>query len=110
MCSKICNVTQVCSTYNVLEDNLSVLLWPCDLCLRLIIGYVMHPDGRMDTVSSTDFELWRLGEDGKDPTHFAFTFTAGGWVGHGPQQSTHHLNTVPSISSFWLLFLASVSF
>ena len=48
-----------------------------DVCFRLIIGYVFHPDGSMDTVSGTDFELWRLGQDGNDPTHFNFTFTAG---------------------------------
>ncbi|ELU09306.1 hypothetical protein CAPTEDRAFT_151881 [Capitella teleta] len=45
---------------------------------RLIIGYVMHPDGQMDTVSSTNLELWKAGEDGVDPDEMEFSFSAGG--------------------------------
>lgn len=50
---------------------------PITLCFRLIIGYVIHPDGQLDGVSSSDFELHKLGEDGKSPDEFEFNFKAG---------------------------------
>ena len=42
---------------------------------RLIIGYVIKPDGSMDVVRSTDFELHKLGDDKNDPTDYSFNFT-----------------------------------
>ena len=49
---------------------------------RLIIGYVLHPDGRSESVSSTDIELYAAGEDGNDPTDWGFSFVAGKIISH----------------------------
>ncbi|KAL8588233.1 hypothetical protein ACOMHN_062090 [Nucella lapillus] len=49
---------------------------------RLTVGYVFHADGRMDAVTSSQFELYEHGEDGRPPSHLAFTFTAGGKAYH----------------------------
>ncbi|KAK3580274.1 hypothetical protein CHS0354_023512 [Potamilus streckersoni] len=45
---------------------------------RLTIGYIFHPDGRMDAVTSSEFEFYKFGDDGRPPTEFSFKFTAGG--------------------------------
>ncbi|KAJ8314692.1 hypothetical protein KUTeg_006842, partial [Tegillarca granosa] len=44
---------------------------------RLLIGYVIHPDGQMDTVSWSDFELYNYGEDGNPPDVMSLKFIAG---------------------------------
>ncbi|XP_076444744.1 uncharacterized protein LOC143282822 [Babylonia areolata] len=47
---------------------------------RLTVGYVFHPDGSMDAVSCSEFELFEHGEDGRPPPLMAFNFSAGGKV------------------------------
>ena len=37
----------------------------------------MHPDGSMDAVRWTDFEFFRMGDDGIPPDHFEFNFRTG---------------------------------
>lgn len=44
---------------------------------RLIIGYVFHPNGQMDCVKSCDLHMYKMGEDGNDPTNFTINFIAG---------------------------------
>ena len=44
---------------------------------RLLMGYVFHPDGQLDTVTWSSFELAELGEDGVPPKEFKAKFTAG---------------------------------
>ena len=44
---------------------------------RLLMGYVFHPDGQLDTVTWSSFELPELGEDGVPPKEFKAKFTAG---------------------------------
>ncbi|ESO93220.1 hypothetical protein LOTGIDRAFT_119476 [Lottia gigantea] len=44
---------------------------------RLVIGYVFKPNGSMETVSSTDFELYNFGDDGNPPVQLSFNFTTG---------------------------------
>lgn len=46
-------------------------------CFRLTVGYLFHPDGSMDSVSSSEFELYDHAEDGRPPTHLGFRFSAG---------------------------------
>lgn len=49
----------------------------CCFISRLIVGYVIHPDERIDVVESCDLELYKWGEDGEDPEVFDFNFKAG---------------------------------
>ena len=44
---------------------------------RLLVGYVLHPDGRMDSVSWSDFEFYEHGEDGNPPKELVLNFIAG---------------------------------
>ena len=44
---------------------------------RLHMGYVLHTDGRVESVSSTDFELYDYGEDGNPPRELIINFNAG---------------------------------
>ncbi|KAI8740892.1 CAunnamed protein product [Biomphalaria glabrata] len=44
---------------------------------RLVVGYVFHPDGSMDPVSSTDFEFYNWGDEGEPPDKLVLNFTAG---------------------------------
>ena len=44
---------------------------------RLILGFVMEPNGSVSTVSSSSLQLFQTGEDGNDPDDCAFHFTAG---------------------------------
>ncbi|CAH1170000.1 unnamed protein product [Phaedon cochleariae] len=44
----------------------------------LEMGFVNHPDGRLDPVESVDLVLYEHGEDGVMPAEMAFTFVAGG--------------------------------
>lgn len=41
------------------------------------MGYVFHPDGELDTVTWTSFELHEHGEDGIPPKEFIAKFSAG---------------------------------
>lgn len=41
------------------------------------MGYVFHPDGKLDSVSWSSFELYEHGEDGNPPKEFNAKFTAG---------------------------------
>nr|XP_022294324.1 uncharacterized protein LOC111104596 [Crassostrea virginica] len=67
--------------YCTLEDKTAVCLglisMPRSLS-RLLMGYVFHPDGQLDTVTWSSFELAELGEDGVPPKEFKAKFTAGG--------------------------------
>ncbi|XP_074660914.1 uncharacterized protein LOC141913314 [Tubulanus polymorphus] len=45
---------------------------------RLIMGYVVQPDGKINVVSQSDFELHKWGEDGTPPLLFNINFVAGG--------------------------------
>ena len=47
------------------------------MLFSLVIGYVFHPDGTMDTVCHTDLQLYEHGENGNDPDHLEFNFIAG---------------------------------
>jgi hypothetical protein len=47
------------------------------LFFRLLVGYVLHPDGRMDSVSWSDFEFYEHGEDGNPPKELVLNFIAG---------------------------------
>jgi hypothetical protein len=44
---------------------------------RLAMGYVFHPDGKLDTITWTSFELHENGEDGNPPKEFTAKFSAG---------------------------------
>ncbi|XP_064628452.1 uncharacterized protein LOC135488020 [Lineus longissimus] len=66
--------------YLTLSDGTSILVG--HICMmptfkRLIVGYVIHPDERIDVVESCDLELYKWGEDGEDPEVFDFNFKAG---------------------------------
>eukprot|EP00105_Crassostrea_gigas_P043190 XP_019927338.1 PREDICTED: uncharacterized protein LOC105339207 isoform X2 [Crassostrea gigas] len=67
--------------YCTLEDRtaicLGVISMPRSLS-RLLMGYVFHPDGKLDSVSWSSFELYEYGEDGNPPKEFNAKFTAGG--------------------------------
>lgn len=41
------------------------------------MGYVFHPDGKLDSVSWSSFELYEHREDGNPPKEFNAKFTAG---------------------------------
>ena len=41
------------------------------------MGYVFHPDGKLDSVTWTSFELHEHGEDGNPPKEFTAKFSAG---------------------------------
>jgi len=45
--------------------------------VRLIVGYVFHPDGSMYAVSECDLQLESVGDDGNDPVYCKFNFIAG---------------------------------
>ncbi|XP_013420120.1 uncharacterized protein LOC106180635 [Lingula anatina] len=68
-----------CIQYIQLEDGTAVcfglICFPKTMS-RLLIGYVFHPDGRKDMVSSTDFEFIKFGQDGHPPDVFNCRFTA----------------------------------
>lgn len=67
--------------YCTLEDRtaicLGVISMPRSLS-RLLMGYVFHPDGTLDSVSWSSFELYEYGEDGNPPKEFNTKFIAGG--------------------------------
>lgn len=67
--------------YCTLEDRtaicLGVISMPRSLS-RLLMGYVFHPDGKLDSVSWSSFELYEHGEDGNPPKEFTAKFIAGG--------------------------------
>lgn len=66
--------------YCTLEDRTAICVGT--ICMpmtmsRLLVGYVLHPDGKMDSVSWSDFEFYDYGEDGKPPKEMSLEFTAG---------------------------------
>ncbi|XP_061177236.1 uncharacterized protein LOC133185967 [Saccostrea echinata] len=67
--------------YCTLEDKtavcLGVISMPRSLS-KLLMGYVFHPDGRLDTVTWSSLELFEHGEDGIPPKEFSAKFSAGG--------------------------------
>ena len=46
----------------------------------MILGFIVSPDGRVASVSDSNFQLFQTGEDGNDPDHSAFHFTAGAFI------------------------------
>ncbi|KAK7107098.1 uncharacterized protein [Littorina saxatilis] len=75
------NLHRYALQYASLEDGSAVCVgaisMPCNIS-RLTVGYVFHPDGSMDSVSSSELELYDHGEDGRPPQHLVFKFCAGG--------------------------------
>lgn len=66
--------------YCTLEDRTAICVGTICMPLtmsRLLVGYVLHPDGKMDSVSWSDFEFYDYGEDGKPPKEMSLEFTAG---------------------------------
>lgn len=66
--------------YCTLEDRTAICVGT--ICMpmtmsRLLVGYVLHPDGKMDSVSWCDFEFYDYGEDGKPPKEMTLKFIAG---------------------------------
>lgn len=53
--------------------NETRLLYFC----RLLVGYILHPNGEMDNVSWSDFEFFNHGEDGNPPKEMVLKFSAG---------------------------------
>ncbi|CAH1798438.1 unnamed protein product [Owenia fusiformis] len=45
---------------------------------RIVMGYVVQPGGICEVASWTDFELYKIGEDGTPPKSLTFSFIAGG--------------------------------
>ena len=41
------------------------------------MGYVVTPDGQLQSISGTDLEFFKWGDDGVQPDVFSFSFTAG---------------------------------
>ncbi|PVD27980.1 hypothetical protein C0Q70_10556 [Pomacea canaliculata] len=67
--------------YISLEDGSAICVGAISMPValsRLTVGYVFHPDGHMDAVSSSEFELYDHGEDGRPPKSLRFKFSAGG--------------------------------
>lgn len=67
--------------YVSLEDGSAICVGAVSMpsvLSRLTVGYVFHTDGSMDSVSSSEFELFDHGEDGRLHKHFGFRFSAGG--------------------------------
>nr|XP_034332735.1 uncharacterized protein LOC105339207 isoform X3 [Crassostrea gigas] len=67
--------TAICLGVISMPKSLSRLALPV---YRLLMGYVFHPDGKLDSVSWSSFELYEHGEDGNPPKEFNAKFTAGG--------------------------------
>lgn len=44
---------------------------------RLTMGYVISPDGKLDSISWTDFQFYEWGDDGNHPQELAISFCAG---------------------------------
>jgi len=44
---------------------------------RLIIGFLINPEGKVSTISDTSLQLFAVGEDGRDPDDILINFTAG---------------------------------
>ncbi|CAL1532789.1 unnamed protein product [Lymnaea stagnalis] len=66
--------------YVHLEDGTSLCVGAISMPLtvsRLVVGYVFHPDGSMDSVSSTDFEFFNWGDETEPPDKLILKFTAG---------------------------------
>ena len=66
----------------------------------------MHPDGRMDTVSWSDFHLDKMAEDGEDPIDFHIQFIAGNYHMHGICEII--LISCMVISQGWVLYEITV--
>ncbi|XP_067947411.1 uncharacterized protein [Watersipora subatra] len=52
------------------------------LLSRITMGYVISPSGKINSVSWTDFELYKWGDDGSPPSKMEFSFAAGGETYH----------------------------
>lgn len=69
-----------CIQYASLENGMYIavglICFPKTMS-RLLMGYVMQPDGTKDSVSWTDFEFVNFGDDGHPPETMSFNFTAG---------------------------------
>ncbi len=73
--------------YLTLQDATSICAGLISMPLtlsRLPIGYVCHPDGRIDSLEWIDFEFYHpdSGDDGNPPKDFKFNFKAGSKVYH----------------------------
>lgn len=55
---------------------LGVISQPCTAS-HYEMGYVVHPNGKIDTIESCDLRLWQHGESGRPTEELAFTFLAG---------------------------------
>lgn len=44
---------------------------------RVTMGYVITAEGELSSVSGTDFEFHKWGDDGTPPSEMTFSFTAG---------------------------------
>ncbi|OWF52519.1 hypothetical protein KP79_PYT06824 [Mizuhopecten yessoensis] len=66
-------------TYATLVDKTAICIGCISMPITmtsLTIGYVIHPDGTKEPVSSSEFQLADHGEDGHPPKELSFKFTA----------------------------------
>ena len=67
-------------TRKVFQSTYVCCLFDESVVCRLILGFIVSPDGRVSSVSDSNFQLFQTGEDGNDPDHSAFHFTAGAFT------------------------------